>query len=271
MSFRKTSLNFPSTLIAFCIVIFCFGMPLKADEIVLGRRGGVHTIPVTINGVLTLDFILDSGASDVQIPADVMLTLLRTGTVSADDMLGSAEYRLADGSTLTGLRLVIRSLRVGRHILDNVIAGVGPSSGALLLGQSFLSRMPHWSIDNRRGVLLLDEGRGLKAVNSSHNPKEVQSPTGETSRAQPSFECTKALSPVERLLCRDRALADMDGEMARLYRERLSELPLSARVGFRQEQREWLAKREACARTAEMWHCVTALYERRLTDLSSRP
>ncbi|MFL5268324.1 MAG: hypothetical protein ACJ8AH_17315 [Stellaceae bacterium] len=57
-----------------------------------------------MNGAMTLRFVLDSGASDVLIPADVFLTLLRTGTVSESDFLGSQIYSLADGSKLKGSR-----------------------------------------------------------------------------------------------------------------------------------------------------------------------
>jgi hypothetical protein len=35
------------------------------------------TVPVTINGNITLNFIIDSGASDVAVPAGVVSTLIR--------------------------------------------------------------------------------------------------------------------------------------------------------------------------------------------------
>ena len=49
----------------------------------------------------------------------------------------------------------IRLLRVGDR-LENVTAGTTSASGEPLLGQSFLSRFRSWSIDNRRGVLVLE-------------------------------------------------------------------------------------------------------------------
>jgi predicted aspartyl protease len=33
--------------------------------------GGIFVVPVQINGTMTLDFVTDSGASDVSVPADV--------------------------------------------------------------------------------------------------------------------------------------------------------------------------------------------------------
>ena len=43
------------------------------------RRGALYVVPVLINYAITLDFVVDSGADDVRIPADVVMTLMRTG------------------------------------------------------------------------------------------------------------------------------------------------------------------------------------------------
>ena len=79
---------------------FIFAAPASAVEIPLEKQGGVYTLPVRINGVITLNFILDSGAAEVSIPVDVVSTLLRTGTIKESDFLPGQVYTLADGSTL---------------------------------------------------------------------------------------------------------------------------------------------------------------------------
>ena len=112
-------------------------------------------MPVTINGQLTLKFVVDSGASDVSIPADVVMTLVRTETIADGDFLGKQTYTLADGSTVPSQRFVIRSLKVGDRLLENVTGSIAPVAGSLLLGQSFLSRFKSWSIDNQRRALIL--------------------------------------------------------------------------------------------------------------------
>jgi clan AA aspartic protease (TIGR02281 family) len=124
-------------------------VPMLAD-------GGTFKVPVTINGQLTLDFIVDSGAADVSIPADVVLTLVRTGTLAESDFLDSRTYRLADGSTIPSQRFLIRSLKVGDKVLENITGSVAPVAGSLLLGQSFLTRFKSWSIDNQRQALVLN-------------------------------------------------------------------------------------------------------------------
>jgi predicted aspartyl protease len=126
------------------------------SEIALHGVGGTFTVPVLINGAITLDFTIDSGAADVSIPADVVMTLMRTGTIDRSDFLGNRTYVMADGSTAPSPTFRIRSLRVGDHEVRNVTGSIAPVKGGLLLGQSFLRQFGSWSIDNRRGVLVLD-------------------------------------------------------------------------------------------------------------------
>jgi clan AA aspartic protease (TIGR02281 family) len=122
----------------------------------LVSEGGTFRVPVAINGQLTLNFVVDSGAADVSIPADVVMTLWRTGSIAEDDFLDSRTYRMADGSTIPSQRFRIRSLKVGDNVLENVTGSIAPAAGDLLLGQSFLSRFKSWSIDNQRRALVLN-------------------------------------------------------------------------------------------------------------------
>ncbi len=101
-------------------------------------------------------FILDSGASDVQVPAEVFLLLYPRGT-PAPRFLAGGSYRLADGRVVQSRRFVIPSLRVGDYEFPDVPASIGEPGAPLLLGQNVLGRLGRWSIDNRRGVLVLGE------------------------------------------------------------------------------------------------------------------
>jgi hypothetical protein len=120
------------------------------------RDAGTFKVPVRINGVLELQFTVDSGASDVTIPADVVMTLIRTGTIRDSDFVGEQTYRLADGSTVKSRTFRIRQLQVGSRTIENVLGSVANVEGSLLLGQSFLSRFRRVSFDNAQGVLVLE-------------------------------------------------------------------------------------------------------------------
>ena len=83
----------------------------------LNSDGGVLTVPVEINGAITLDFIIDSGASDVSVPADVVSTLIRT-PIRPSDFIGQQTYILADGTEAPSAVFVIRSLKIGGHVVE---------------------------------------------------------------------------------------------------------------------------------------------------------
>jgi hypothetical protein len=127
------------------------------ESIPLIHAHGTLQVPVVINGKTSLNFIIDSGATDVSIPATVFSGLTRDGTVSRQDFLDKRLYKLADGSGEISQRFRIRSLRVGKLEVRDVIASIGDSGGLPLLGQSFLSRLKSWSIDNERQALLITE------------------------------------------------------------------------------------------------------------------
>jgi hypothetical protein len=96
--------------------------PEATDRVSLVEANGIYTVPVLINGVLPLQFVLDRGAGDVSIPADVFLTLIRTGTIVKEDYIGKGGYRLADGSSVQSDRFFIRELKGGNKILRHVSA-----------------------------------------------------------------------------------------------------------------------------------------------------
>jgi predicted aspartyl protease len=88
--------------------------------------------------------------------SNVVRTLWRTGTITDADFLDKQTYQLADGSTFPSQRFVIRALMIGDKTLENVVGGIAPAAGSLLLGQSFLGRFKSWSIDNQAGTLILN-------------------------------------------------------------------------------------------------------------------
>jgi hypothetical protein len=113
-----------------------------------------------INDAVTIPFVLDSGAGDISVPEDVFKTLMRTRTVTESDLLTPGTYVLADGSEHLQQRFVLHELRVGHHVVNNVTASVAPDKADPLLGQSFLKKLPAWTVDNERHVLFLNNGKG---------------------------------------------------------------------------------------------------------------
>ncbi len=142
-----------------CLSLILLVQPALAQTIQLQPHAGGYLISGRVNGAISLDFVLDTGATDVLIPDEAAQALARAGTLTAGDFIGTRTYVLADGSRVPSKRVILRELRVGDQSVANVTASIGPARSRPLLGQSFLSRFPSWMLDNQRHVLVLSTGR----------------------------------------------------------------------------------------------------------------
>lgn len=132
--------------------------PPGSNEIALESDGrGDYAVPVRVNDALTAKFVVDSGASFVVLPKEMVDELTKSGAIQRSDLLGRAIYVTADGKHHRGTRLTLRRLDVGGHVATNVLAGVAPEHAEPLLGQSFLAKFKSWTLDNKRHVLILGE------------------------------------------------------------------------------------------------------------------
>ncbi len=106
------------------LLLLLISYPSWSDEIQvpISKQGGVWVADVTLNERVTLPFVIDSGAAEVQVTPDVVMILLRSGTISEADFLPGGEYRLADGSTTRSARFKIRTMKIGEAVARNVVS-----------------------------------------------------------------------------------------------------------------------------------------------------
>ena len=134
---------------------FLLSPAVRASEIPLGTNGGIYTVPVTVNGALTMQFLVDPGAGVVVIPLAVLRSLVGSGTVTTGDIIGIGAAELADKSLYLTAKVRLHELRIGDAIVRDVTAAVAPGLGEPLLGQTFLQRFASVTFDNRRHVMIL--------------------------------------------------------------------------------------------------------------------
>src|SRR4029079_13184348 len=127
-----------------------------AQVVSMEPHDGAFVIPVVLNDVMTAKFIVDSGSADVSIPEEVASSLMKSGTMTGADLIGSKTYMLADGSLVPSKIYRLASLRIGEMVMSNVTVRVSSATSILLLGQSFLSRLRSWSMDNARQVMIIN-------------------------------------------------------------------------------------------------------------------
>lgn len=139
------------------VLVAAVSSPLSAAEVALGTSGGIYTVPVQVNGSVSMEFLVDPGAGVVVIPLSVLRYLVRNGTVTDNDVIGVGAAETADRSLYLTARVRLAELRIGDMIVRNVTAAVAPGLTQPLLGQSFLRRFPAVTFDNRRHVMILSE------------------------------------------------------------------------------------------------------------------
>lgn len=92
----------------------------------------------------------------------------------------------------------------------------------------------------------------------------------------PSFDCTKAESGAEELVCADPALARLDRRLAERYAQALAAVRAldagaeEAEAHLRATQRGWIGGRDECWKAADTRACVEDAYLRREGALVSR-
>jgi uncharacterized protein len=86
----------------------------------------------------------------------------------------------------------------------------------------------------------------------------------------PSFDCRKAASPAEKAICGSAELSTLDSRMAAAWRRStqiFAEAP-ALLVPLRNEQREWVGRRNACGASL---NCLRKAYRQRTAVLEFRP
>ncbi|MFM5194199.1 MliC family protein [Aeromonas media] len=87
------------------------------------------------------------------------------------------------------------------------------------------------------------------------------------SAATPSFDCTKAHSAAEQLVCQDAGLAALDNELAALYPKAMSQLSAEQQKTEKEMQRGWIKGRNECWKESDSRQCVEDSYQLRITEL----
>lgn len=84
---------------------------------------------------------------------------------------------------------------------------------------------------------------------------------------KPSFDCAKADSEIEELICKDEELAALDQKMAEVYKTALDKAPKEELDNLKAFQRGWVKGRNDCWKAEDESSCARANYETRITEL----
>ena len=143
------------------------------------KDGGVSIIPCKVNG-LNLNFIFDTGASDVSISMTEADFMIKNGYLSKSDIVGSNKYLDANGNLNVGVIINLKEIEIGGLKLFNVKASVVKNNKApLLLGQSAIGKLGKIQLDLEQNTLtILSSGiTKSKEVNQQQSESFSESPS----------------------------------------------------------------------------------------------
>ena len=80
-----------------------------------------------------------------------------------------------------------------------------------------------------------------------------------------SFDCSKARSHVEKMICSDAEISSLDSKFGKIYEEILGTLPEKNIVSFDGENRQWIGQRNKCKNSA----CLVEQYITRINYLQT--
>ena len=120
------------------------------------KADGVYHVPCIINGT-EMEFIFDTGASDIIMSLTEALFLYKQGKLKDEDFIGKQQYQIADGSIHEGTIVMLRKVQIGNWELNNVKASIVDNMDApLLLGQSALAKFGKISIDYNKNEIMFE-------------------------------------------------------------------------------------------------------------------
>jgi len=88
--------------------------------------------------------------------------------------------------------------------------------------------------------------------------------------AAPSFDCAKAGNWAEKQICKNDALAALDGWFGPLYGQAVQRLPKADADALRARRKEWLKARNACKDDKDGLGCLTSHYREFIAELEQR-
>jgi clan AA aspartic protease (TIGR02281 family) len=138
------------------------------------RDGGISIIPCKVNG-LNLNFIFDTGASDVSLSMTEADFMLKNGYLLVSDIIGSNKFSDANGNISEGVIINLKEIEIAGLKLYNVKASIVKNNKApLLLGQTAIGKLGKIQLDLEQNTLTILSGIGSYDF-SANNQKSQES------------------------------------------------------------------------------------------------
>lgn len=143
-------------IVLFILNVF-FLNPLFSQKIIeMVEVNGIYQIPCKVNGV-PMNFIFDTGASDVTISLTEAKFLIKQNLLTKEDFIDTINFKIANGEIIEGTKIILKSIDIDGIILENVSATIiNKQNSPLLLGQSAISKLGQYTINENNLIIQND-------------------------------------------------------------------------------------------------------------------
>lgn len=119
----------------------------------LEKINGVYKIPCKVNGI-PMNFIFDTGASEVSISLTEAMFLVKQGLLTDNDIKEDVKYKLANGKIEEGTKIMLKQIEIKGLILENIEASVVHNLDApLLLGLNAISKLGKVVLEDNKLII----------------------------------------------------------------------------------------------------------------------
>lgn len=157
----KTLLLPKRVLLLFIVLAIDITFTFGQITIEMTPKGNVYSLPGKING-LELNFIFDTGASDVYLSMTEAIFMLKNGYLVQNDFTGISYSQIANGEIVENTTVLLREVEIGGIKIQDVTASISHNLDApLLLGQSVIQKLGPIQLDGNK--LIIQNGKNLKS------------------------------------------------------------------------------------------------------------
>ena len=130
---------------------------VNTDTIKMIAMGGMQKFKIRI-GNFTRIAMLDCGATDILLPAELMNRFLADSALSNElKFMDIGKYEMANGTTIECKRYLLGKLYLGKFTISNIVLASTEKPVTILIGRTLLNKFRKWNVDNENNLLILEK------------------------------------------------------------------------------------------------------------------
>lgn len=163
-----------SVYVSISMIIWLLPTKIYSQEVIIIKKvNNAYRLSCKVNG-LPMDFIFDTGATDVSISSTIADSLIKKGLLTQNDIKGKMKYSIANGKIEEGTQIILKEIILNGVILQNVEARiVNHADAPLLFGLTAINKLGKVVIEDNR-ILIYPETNRFFAQNNKEKDGRIR-------------------------------------------------------------------------------------------------